>query len=107
MLKYSVSLIVGRIEMVHFDACVLSRESPVNGRSGLVSFCLQDRDLATESLFIGDTPVHDSLGQDAELDLCHVEPTAGFGSVVKLQPLRCASRPPILSNTISNGAALT
>ena len=84
MLKYSVSLIVGRIEMVHFDACVLSRESPVNGRSGLVSFCLQDRDLATESLFIGDTPAKDSPGQDTEHDLCHDETTTEFGVVVKL-----------------------
>jgi len=43
--------------MAHFDASVLSRESPVYGRSGLVSFCLQGRDFATESFFIGDTPV--------------------------------------------------
>ena len=45
-----------------------SGESPVNGCSGLVSFCLQGRDLA--SLFT---------------DLCHVEPTTVLGSVVKLQ----------------------
>ena len=53
--------------MVHFDASVLSGESPVNGRSGLVSFCLQGRDLATEGLFIGHAPAQDSPGQDAEL----------------------------------------
>ena len=71
--------------MVHFDASVFSGESPVYGRSGLVSFCLHDRDLATESLFIGDTPAQDSPSQDTELDLCHVEPTTVLGSVVKLQ----------------------
>ena len=47
--------------MAHFDASVPSGESPVNGRAGLVSFCLQGR------------------------DLCHVEPTTVLGSVVKLQ----------------------
>ncbi len=43
------------------------------------------RDLATESLFIGDTPAQDSPGQDAELYLCHVEPATVLGSIVKLQ----------------------
>ena len=71
--------------MVHFDTSVRSGESPVYGRSGLVSFCLQGRDLATESLRIGDTPAQDLPGQDTELDLCHVEPTTVLGSVVKLQ----------------------
>ena len=71
--------------MVHFEASVLSGESPVYGRSGLVSFCLQGHYLVSEGLFIGDTPAQDSPGQDAELDLCHVEPTTVFGSVVKLQ----------------------
>ena len=46
----------GRIEMVKLDSGVHSGESPVNGCSGLVSFCLQGRDLATQSLFIGNTP---------------------------------------------------
>ncbi len=41
--------------MVHFDASVLSGESPVYGRTGLVSFCLQGRDLATQGLFFGDS----------------------------------------------------
>ncbi len=68
--------------MVHFDASVLSGESPVNGRSGLVSCCLQGRDLATEGLFIGHAPAQDSPGQDAELYLCHVEPTTVLRGVV-------------------------
>ena len=69
--------------MVKLDSGVHSGESPVNGCSGLVSFCLQGRDLATQSLFIGNTPAQDSPGQDTELDLCHVEPTTVLGSVVK------------------------
>ena len=71
--------------MVHFDASVLDGESPVYGRSGLVSFCLQGRNFTTEGLFIGNAPAQDSPPQDAEFDLCHIEPTAVFGSVVKLQ----------------------
>ena len=62
--------------MVHFDASVISGESPVYGRSGLVSFCLQGRDFATEGLFIGNAPAQDAPPQDAEFDLCHIEPTA-------------------------------
>ena len=73
---------VGKIEMVKLDS-VHSGESPVNGCSGLVSFCLQGRDLATQSLFIGNTPAQEP--GDTELDLCHVEPTTVLGSVVKLQ----------------------
>ena len=57
--------------MVHFDASVFSGESPVYGRSGLVSFCFHGRDFDTEGLFIGDAPAQDSPGQNAELDLCH------------------------------------
>ena len=71
--------------MVEFDSSVHSGESPVYGRSGLVSFCLHGRDFDSEGLFIGDAPAQDSPGQDAELYLCHVEPTAVLGSVVKLQ----------------------
>ncbi len=71
--------------MVHFDASVLNGESPVDGSSGLVSFCLQGRDLSTEGIFIGDAPTQDSPLQDAELDLCHVEPTTVLAGVVKFQ----------------------
>ena len=34
---------------------------------GLVSFCLQGRDLATQSLFIGNTPAQDSPGRHCSI----------------------------------------
>ncbi len=68
--------------MVHFDASVLSGKSPVNGRSDLVSFCLQGLDFFSEGIFIGDASMQDSPGQDAELYLCHVEPTTVLRGVV-------------------------
>ena len=67
--------------MVEFDSSILSGESPVYSGSGLVSFCLQGRDFATEGLFIGDAPAQDPPPQDAEFDLRHVEPTAVFGLI--------------------------
>ena len=39
--------------MVKLDSASTVENLPVNGCSGLVSFCLQGRDLATQSLFIG------------------------------------------------------
>jgi len=63
--------------MVDFDASVLSGEFPVNGRTGLVSFCLQGRDFATEGLFSGDTPMQDSPGQDPGLPFHQLATLAG------------------------------
>ena len=68
--------------MVEFDSSILSGESPVYSGSGLISFCLQGLDLLAGGFFIRNGPAQDSPPQDAKLDLCHVEPTTLFGSVV-------------------------
>ena len=71
--------------MVEFDSSILSGETPIDGSPVLIALKLQALDLLSEGLFIGDAPAQDSPGQDTEFDLCHIEPTAVFGSVVKLQ----------------------
>jgi len=70
---------------VEFDSSILSGETPIDGSPALVALMLQGLNLLSESLFIDDATTQDPSPQVAELDLYHVEPTAVFGGVVKLQ----------------------
>ncbi len=72
---------------MEFRPSILGVEAPMDRGSGGVSLPLQGLNFSAEGSLIGDTPPQARSGQDAELDLRHVEPTAVFGGVVELQPL--------------------
>ena len=70
-----------------FGSCVPGVEPPVDGGPGRIALLDQGLDFPPESLLAGDPLLQAGAGQDAELDLRHVEPTAVLGGVMKLQPL--------------------
>ena len=71
---------------MEFGSGVLDAESPVDAGLSLVSLLFQSLDLPAEGFLVGETLLEATAGEDAELDLRHVQPTATLGGVVKLQP---------------------
>ena len=65
---------------------ILGAEAPINGGPSSISFPFQGLDVSTEISLAGGTFFQTRTGQDAELDLRHVEPTAVLGCVMELQP---------------------
>ena len=65
---------------------------PIDLGSGLISFQFQGMDFAAGGFIIGDALLQTATGEDAELDLRHIQPTAVLGGVVELLPLGNASR---------------
>ena len=72
---------------MEFGSGVLCVEPPVDGGLGGVSLRDQGLDFPSEGLLSGEPLPEAGTGQYAELDFRHVQPTAVFGGVVKLQPL--------------------
>lgn len=70
-------------------------KAPVDPGLSLVPLQFQGLDLPAEGFLIGETLSQATAGDDAELDLRHIQPTAMLGCVVKFQPfgdapsLRC------------------
>ena len=79
---------------MEFGTGVLDAEAPVDAGLSFVSFQFQGVDLPAEGFLVGEALPEATAGEDAELDLRHIQPTAVLGSVVKLQPLGDAPRLP-------------
>ena len=75
------------IEPVKFGSGILGIEPPVDGGFCGVALLLQSLDFLPEGLLVGKPLFEARAGQNAELYLRHIEPTAVLGGVVKLQPL--------------------
>ena len=71
--------------MVEFEPGVFGGETPINDCSALITLVLQGFDSLPEGFFNGIAAAQDTAGEHAQLDLCHVEPTAMFGGVVKVE----------------------
>ena len=69
-----------------FGSGVLGVEPPVDGGLGGVALLLQSLDFLPEGLLVGKPLFEARAGQNAELYLRHVQPTAVLGGVVELQP---------------------
>ncbi len=65
---------------------ILGSKPPVDGSLGGIALPFQGLDFPAEGGFVRDTPPEAGASQHAEFDLRHVEPTAVFGCVMKLQP---------------------
>ena len=69
-----------------FGSGILGVEPPVDGGFCGVALLLQSLDFLPEGLLVGKPLFEARGGQNAELDLRHVQPTAVLGRVMKLQP---------------------
>ena len=78
--------------MLKFSASVLSGETPVYDGYSLVTLMFQRRDLSLQYHLVADPTVETLVAQDAQLYLSHVQPTAVYRSVVKIQALGDATR---------------
>ena len=75
----------GWIQALEFDACQVGAELPVDLRLALVTLGLPRRDFSAQGLRVGNPTIQTLAGENGEFTLRHVEPTAMFGGVVKLQ----------------------
>ena len=62
-------------------------DAPVDAGLSLVPLQYQGMDLSAEGPLVGKALSETTAGEDAELDLRHIQPTPMLGSVMKLQPL--------------------
>ena len=76
---------------MEFGSGLLDAKSPVDAGLSLVSFLFQGLDLPAEGFLVWETLPQVAAGEDAELDLRHIQPIAMFRRVVKLQPFRVDS----------------
>ena len=67
-------------------------EAPIDAGLSLVSFQFQGLDLPAERFLVRETLPEAAAGDNTELDLRHIQPTAMLGRVVKLQTPRYAPR---------------
>ena len=72
---------------MEFGAGIEDVEAPVDAGLSLVPHLFHGLDLPAERFLVGETLSEATAGEDAELDLRHIEPAAMLGRVVKLQPL--------------------
>ena len=63
--------------------CALSSELPLDGSTQRVSICLPGVDFALQKLQSWEATIQALAAEDANLDLCHVEPTRMPGRVVE------------------------
>ena len=62
---------------------VHGREPPFDGCRGLVSFGLQGSNFDLEYSLISNATIQTLFSEDAELNLCHIEPASVLGSMVQ------------------------
>jgi hypothetical protein len=82
--------------MSKIAVCILSSEAPFNGASLDISRFPPGIDFGFQGIAVGYSSVQALAVEDANLDLCHVEPARVLGCVVKLhatQKLLAARRP--------------
>ena len=73
------------IQSLELEACRVGTELPVDLRLVMVTLGLPSRDFSTQGLNLGNPAIQTLAGQDGEFTFSHIEPTAMFGGVVKLQ----------------------
>ena len=71
---------------MEFVSGVLDAKAPVDATLSFVPLQSQGLDLSAEGCLVGETLPETDAGEDAELDLRHIQPAAMLGRVVKLQP---------------------
>ena len=71
--------------MPHFGAGLLGCEHPIDAGSGGISLLLPGGGLGDETRVAFDAAVKALAGEDADLDLDHVEPARMLGDVVELE----------------------
>ena len=77
---------------MEFGSGILDAEAPVDAGLSFVSLQFQGVDLPAEGFLVRETLPEATAGEDAELDLRHIQPAAMLGSVVKLQPPKLKPR---------------
>ena len=75
------------MEAMEFGAGIEDAKTPVDLGLSLISLQFQVMDLALEGFLVWETLSEATEGEDAELDLRHIQPAAMVGRKVKLQPL--------------------
>ena len=75
----------GRIEVAQSGPCSCSGKTPRDGGMGVIALALEGLYLPTQRRLVGDAPSEALATQHAQLDLCHVQPTAMLWGVVELQ----------------------
>ena len=65
---------------------ILASELPLDGALLGVSILLPSIDLASQRLRTGNAPIQALAGENADLDLRHVQPARMLGRVVELHP---------------------
>ena len=63
-------------------------KTPRDGGMGVIALALEGLYLPTQRRLVGDAPSEALATQHAQLDLCHVQPTAMLWGVVELQALQ-------------------
>ena len=76
--------------MLQFDASIRRGKPPVDGPSLGIAPLLPSGHFLGQGCLVRDTPVQALAGQDAQLNLSHIQPTAMLRGVVYLQPLAFA-----------------
>jgi hypothetical protein len=66
-----------------FSISILARERPLNGSMLRIALSLPSGNLTLQFKWVGNAPVQALAAQDANLDLCHIQPTRMFGRAVK------------------------
>jgi hypothetical protein len=66
-----------------FSISVLAGELPFDGAALLVAVCLPSVDFALQDVYAGDSAIQALAAEDADFDLCHVQPAGVLGGVVK------------------------
>ena len=79
------------IEPVEFRPGVLNAEAPVDDGLGFISLPLQGVDFPAEGFLSRDSLPEAVAGEDAELYLRHIEPTAMLGGVEPDAPIEVKS----------------
>src|SRR5215210_4583091 len=82
-----IGVLEHRIQLLQLDPGVLRREPPAHLRFCSVSMFLPRSDFRSQHRHFVDPAVEALAGKDAQLRLCHVQPTAVLGRVVDLQSL--------------------
>src|SRR5947208_1312426 len=77
--------LLNRVETLEFDAGVGGAEAPVDRRLGTIACGLPSGDLMPQQIRTAEASIQTLLPQHGQFDLGHVEPTAVFGRVMKLQ----------------------
>ena len=72
--------------MAHFGAGFFGCEHPVDASAGGVALLFPGGGLGDETGVAFDAAVEALAGEDADLDLDHVEPAGMLGDVVELEP---------------------